>query len=240
MNQQDFAWVEDTFDTKILEIPTAKIQSIEQTGNLNDQVLNLIKDLKGNAIEYATYRLNASSFALIHALERNGFAYVDGMLAMELTISEVVAKENSKIRPANENDIPALQELVKGLFKTRYYNDPVIDKNKVNTIFQKWVKNSVTHQVADEVLLYEEAGKILGFITIKRDGPIPLVGVLENAQGKGIGKLLIYAALNYFKQIGVKKAFIETQIGNVSAIRSYQSCGFKVIDSYLTFRWCDK
>jgi hypothetical protein len=42
------------------------------------------------------------------------------------------------------------------------------------------------------------------------------------------------------KKWGAKKSEIETQMANIPAIRAYQSCGFKIVDSYLTFRWAKK
>jgi ribosomal protein S18 acetylase RimI-like enzyme len=56
-------------------------------------------------------------------------------------------------------------------------------------------------------------------------------------QGNGIGKMLVKSALSYIKDSGGDNAKIETQIQNISAIRAYASCGFKAIETYLTFAW---
>lgn len=241
MNNNNFLWKSDEFDSRVLGIPTAKIQSIEiDEETPASSIERLVQDLEAHAISYAVYRLPASSFAVIHALESTGFVYVDGMLAMEIELNSINFETNQAIRVAQELDIPILQKMVKGIFKTRYYNDPVIPQEKVDNIFQEWVKNSVNHEVADEVLVYKDKETISGFVTLKKDGSVPLIGVSHDAQGKGIGKALIQAALQYHKTNGNKKAFIETQIANIAAIRSYQSCGFKVTESFLTFRWYKK
>lgn len=232
-----FKWKLDNFDTEVFGFRVAKIE-ILQKGSEED----LIKNLAKNKIAYATYRVPSSDFSRIHALEKSNFILTDGLITLSIDLSEIEIGETVKeIREANRNDIDKLRDLTSGLYSgTRVFNDPFISEDKANEFYMRWVENSVMGKAADSVLVWEEEGEILGYITLKRNGSIPLIGVSKKAQGKGIGKSLIKASFNKFRQWGLKKVIIETQINNIPALRTYQACGFKITDSHLTFRWSKK
>ena len=247
-----FSWSHQDFDTRILGMKTAKITSIDTSSKeeLAEIIKKLITELKKNEIQYATYRFLAREFSLIHALEQQNFHLVDilvslqinNVIAMPQGISEVEeaipvdSKKSTPIQLPTEKDKPELIQLASKVFSlNRFYNDPLISKEKADTIYKEWMKNSLRGQAADEVLIYKE-NKILGFVTLQNSGHIPLVGVAQEARGKGIAKKLVTAALNRLAKLGIEKAEIETQIINTPAIRAYTSCGFKQTESYVTYR----
>ena len=59
-------------------------------------------------------------------------------------------------------------------------------------------------------------------------------GVVPEMRGKGIGKKLVEAALNFYERESVDKAMLEAIRTNESAIRLYSSCGYEIVDE-LTF-----
>lgn len=244
MSKKNFSWTLQNFDTKLLGFGVAKIEEVnfEQDKNkLQKIVSELIADLRFSNISYATYRVLANSFPLIHSLERAGFLIVDGMIALEADLNNIGEFSVSKIiRKAEKRDYDFLKNLASQVFSlTRFYNDPVISKERADELYSSWMKNSLNGKVADMVLVWEEHGQILGFITLQKNGHIPLIGVSQEARGRGIAKELVRAAFLEFVKNDCSKAFIETQIVNIPALRAYQSCGFKVVNSYLTFRWTD-
>lgn len=231
-----FSWEELPWDSKILERRTAKVVSLDPKDEPKNLVEELIFSLEKEKIEYATFRVNASKFKMIHALEENGFRLVDGYLELECEIEGT--EDLSEIRIAEKKDLPRLQEIAANSFsKTRFYNDPLIKKSQADKIYSEWIKNSILGKMADVVLVWEEKGNILGFVTLRKNGNLTLIAVAKEAQGKGIGKSLVKAALSQFKKWGLSKSSIETQITNISALRIYEACGYKIKDSYLTFRW---
>jgi len=231
----NFKWTFQSFDTDFFGFKTAKIMDVT-----TNAVPDLLQDLKRNKINYASYRLLANKFSIIHDLEKNGFILVDGTIALELNNYETENKKFSKIRNATKDDISALRKIARTIFiNTRFYADPVIPRRKAGELYAKWIENSVLGKAADEVLVWEENSKLLGFVTLQKSGHIVLIGVNKSTQGKGIGRILIEASLPYFKRWKAQTVFLETQTTNIPAIRSYQSCGFKIVDSFLTFRWTD-
>lgn len=230
----------DPYDSKIFGFRVAKILSIEDSvkqRQLDQIIKKLIKDLMKNKFVYATYRVAANKFLLIHSLEKNGFILVDGLISLELKIDDAIFEDIPEVRKATHKDKKSLESLASSSFYlNRVFNDQVIARSKANDFYKKWVSNSLAGYAADLVLIWEEKG-IKGFTTLEKSGHIPLTAVSSEARGKGIAKKLTKATFSYFKKWKVKKILIETQMGNIPALRAYQSCGFKIINSHLTFRW---
>ncbi|MBI1425724.1 MAG: GNAT family N-acetyltransferase [Gammaproteobacteria bacterium] len=101
------------------------------------------------------------------------------------------------IRPANETDVPQIAVLVKSL--AHYYlNDPSRE-------LPSWLNNTLTYEAfADRIssseylnFVYEEAGTIVGYISINRNGHLYHLFVAEQSQGKGISRLIWEHAKQY-------------------------------------------
>lgn len=240
-----FSWQYQDFDSKILERNVAKINYIkaaEKSNSCSKLIRELSKSLQENKIEYATYRLRASDFLMIHTLEQEGFRLVDGIMRLEQVLTEPLERIGGAIRKALRKDVESLQYLASETFsETRFYNDPLIKKYQADKIYGEWIKNSVAGSVADMVFLWEEREGPVGFVTLRKtDGSIVLIAVSKNYQGRGIGEKLVKKALYQFMIWGLKKATVETQTTNIPALRLYQLCGYKIVDSYLTFRWSNR
>src|SRR5258708_30945218 len=59
-----------------------------------------------------------------------------------------------------------------------------------------------------------------------RAGTIGLLGVVAHARGRGLGRQLILAALEWQGERGVEDVSVITQARNIVGQRSYQRCGF--------------
>lgn len=238
----NYSWKLSKFDTEILGYKVAKIINIDTSGDdatILQNVHELNKNLKENNIKYATYRVNANNYPIIHALEKSGYMLVDGLISLETTINIAKKDTNNHVRRATEDDLMSLLEIAGEVFNvTRYYHDPIIPKDKADLMYKTWVKNTLEGKFGDMILLWEEK-KVFGLITLDKKGQVPLVGVSKEARGKGIARELVESALNQFRDWGIKKILVETQMTNIPALSLYQSCGFKIADSHLTFRLHD-
>lgn len=81
------------------------------------------------------------------------------------------------------------------------------------------------------VFVAEDDGKVLGYISTRLDreagkGRIPNLAVDRAARGKGLGRLLIEHATDYFRREGMAFAVIETMVNNPVGQHLYPSCGF--------------
>jgi len=236
------SWQLSPFDTDIFGWNVAKINKIDPQ-NPQEDIKKILDEFSKKDIQYATYRLRASQFSVIHALERAGFILVDGLIALEhfFENKEEISEVAKNIREATIDDLDQLKKIAGTAYSlNRFYNDPFIPKKKADEIYIRWIINSVKKIVADNVFVWEEKGEILGFITLQKSGHIPLIAVSQYARGQGIAKKLIEVAISECKKYGIEKIAIETQITNIPALRAYISSGFKVVDSFLTYRWAGK
>ncbi len=237
-----YSWKIDNFDSEVFGFKVAKVETIdsEDSPEIIDKIVgDLIMDLNKERVGYATYRVKFNDFPIIQALQRSGFVLVDGLISLGINISEVsIAESVGEIREATRSDLDKLKQMTSGLYlKSRVSNDPLISKERADKFYTKWIENSLLGEAADSVLVWEESDKILGYLTLQKKGQIPLVGVAPQARGKGIAKKLIKASLRKFGEWKVEDITIETQMGNIAALRAYQDCGFKVVNSFLTLRW---
>ncbi|MSU26091.1 MAG: GNAT family N-acetyltransferase [Candidatus Levybacteria bacterium] len=234
-----FSWNFDSFDSEILEKKTAKILTFSPNNNEDDMRAlgqELVDSLLKENVEYVIYKIAPTNFSTIHLLEDLGFRIIDGSL--KLISTDLDGQENKNITTAHSEDLISLQKLASESFsQTRYYNDPLVSKDNANKIYREWIKNSLSGEAADMVLIWKEADSVCGFLTLDKNGRIILIAVDKNQRGKGIGKALVKSALAQFKKWGITESTIETQMTNMLALKTYHSCGFKIIESYLTFRW---
>jgi dTDP-4-amino-4,6-dideoxy-D-galactose acyltransferase len=229
----NYSWELSPFDTEIFGFKTAKITYVQS------YVSDLIHDFKKAKITYATCRISANDYSVIQSLEENGFILVDGLITLTVDLNTDQEIGFTPLKEATSEDHMKLINVAGSIFRgiSRYYHDPVISTEKADNIYRQWMKNSLDGTVADVVLVSREMNDISGFITVQKKGQIPLIGVTEKVRGTGIGKKLIQTALATCKNWGLHKVLIETQMTNISALRLYHSCGFKIVSSHLTFRW---
>lgn len=79
--------------------------------------------------------------------------------------------------------------------------------------------------------------EILGVCRLQKnsdnEGQIRFMAVSENAQGKGIGKLLLTAAENKAKELGLKKIVLQAR---ENAVPFYKACQYEIIEkTFLLF-----
>lgn len=75
--------------------------------------------------------------------------------------------------------------------------------------------------------LPEPVGAIQGVQASPRFGAIQNVGVTPWGRGRGLGAALVQAALEGFREVGLKRATLEVTATNTPAIAMYRSLGFR-------------
>ncbi len=110
----------------------------------------------------------------------------------------------------------------------------------------RWKERKASH-IDDDVRAHaagifvaEEEGKVVGYITTRLDrgakvGHIPNMAVHPDFQGRGIGRELIEAALDYFREQGMELARIETLVQNKRCMEFYPRIGFKEVARQVHF-----
>lgn len=93
---------------------------------------------------------------------------------------------------------------------------------------QYWTKNydivKNEYLPISETFVYEEDGKVKGFISIIDNSFIGALFVLEKDQGQGIGKKLIKHCKNIYSSLELC-VYVE----NINAVNFYKGCGFIIV-----------
>ena len=132
-------------------------------------------------------------------------------------------------------DKVASEELIKigiqcGLY-SRFKVDSKFPSGSFEKMYSQWIQKSVKKELADDIILYEKDSKLAGIVTVyvkNKIGHIGLFGIDESMRGKGIGKKLLNASLNYFKDKKCESAQVVTQSENVAGCAAYESVGFSL------------
>ncbi len=176
--------------------------------------------------------------ATTYLAEKSGFKWVDIRLTFEKLINRndhvKTDKQSSNsftIRPAGSTDISALEDISRNSYiDSRFYFDHNFPRARAEALYQTWIKVSCEGW-AQAVWVAEKDHILVGYITCHIDrehktGNIGLVGVSTQAQGHGVGKALVFNAVNWFHAQGMDKVTVVTQGRNIPAQRLYQRCGF--------------
>lgn len=228
----------NAFDTEIFGLSCAKLV-LKTSAKKGVALKDVVNRLQKARYQYATVRLPIENYQAIHEFEDMHFRLVDMLVSLETkSLSAPLKPAKRYIHEAGALDEAECVKIASSTFGlTRVFNDPIIPKRNARLFYAQWVKNSFSHTVADMVLVWKEKNKVLGFVTIQKNGHIPLVAVSKTAQGRGIARMLVAQALAQCRKWGLKNSQIETQVGNYAALRSYMSCGFKVVGAVVTLRW---
>jgi [ribosomal protein S18]-alanine N-acetyltransferase len=98
----------------------------------------------------------------------------------------------------------------------------------------QWSQHQFCSSLKELFLVYEEKGKILGFLIacaceVARQAIIMRIAVHPDHQGRGLASRLIAAALEKFKMMGLKGAELDVEIVKNGAIKLYEKFGFKIM-----------
>ena len=202
-------------------------------------------------IQHLSLRLDASDLLGLQAAQEAGFLLVDGLITCVHQLSGAYPLPEALdygLRIANEADADTAADLARRTFiYDRFHADPAIPSERADALHAEWLRNACRGQAADAVLLAEDRGALLGFVTcqVQSDtlnldappvGTIVLVATAPHARRRGVAAALTRFALAWFQERGLALVEVGTQLRNLPAARLYQSCGFLPAASHLTLR----
>lgn len=108
---------------------------------------------------------------------------------------------------------------------------------KIGVPWQEHKRDSIDFDLtnnASSALVAVMDGKVVGFICnrlyrSRSTGHVANVAVMQAYQGRGVGKALLRASLDYFRAQGMRHARIETLEQNEKACKFYPSLGFEEV-----------
>ena len=115
---------------------------------------------------------------------------------------------------------------------SRFRLDTHFEPTVFTGLYQRWLRNSLSHEIAREVLVYdaENTGSAQGLLTLGlKNGraDIGLLAVDAAARGQRIGQQLVAAARQRTAAWGLAELQVVTQLDNEPACGFYRRCGFR-------------
>lgn len=127
---------------------------------------------------------------------------------------------------------------------SRFRIDPALPAGSWRRMYSAWLRNSLSGQLADTVLVEHADDRIIGMITVShraKRGQIGLFAVDHRWRGRGIGRRLLDAAIQRCRAEGCDELVVVTQGDNIAACRSYERAGYRLIEEQDIFHfWIDQ
>jgi mycothiol synthase len=111
----------------------------------------------------------------------------------------------------------------------------------------RWTQSDLDDRIAQPwfdpagfLLAVADDGHLLGFHWTKRHSPqvgeVYVIGMDPSAQGRGLGRTLLLAGLDYLQRTGAETVILYTDEENQGAVRLYESTGFAITRRQTQYR----
>ena len=226
---------QDKFDTEILGCDVFKLfidEEIDQKQQLENLLREHKMDLLCGFVKFSDANISFfenNNFNLISI--RSTYKYANQSQPKTITIPEGFTLKTGQ---QNADDINSADiiEIANVLGNTsRYFKDKKIQTEKSLQLYITWIENSIFRGYANECLLLMENNRLAGIHTLKiknNTGYVDLIGVCNNYQGMGLGKILLYKGIEWLQKQNVEKIEVVTEAENIPATVFYQKNGFIV------------
>lgn len=214
---------------------------------------SLLEDCRRQGLRHLSTRVQAADLTSIHALQQHGFEWIDGIQTFTLSLEEGIAEVSSvpagiRIGEYEPWQLEGILEIARSAYRfDRFHSDPALPPGAADRLHEDWLLNSCSGKAADMVVVATDERQVLGFVTVKFDAgircrtggllaTIVLVATAERGRRLGIAKATTLATLSRLRRHDIAAVQVGTQLSNIGAGRLYESCGFRLSASTLTFR----
>jgi len=234
-------------DEERFGIRTARVSSMTA-----EALPSVLEFCRTKDVIFLIARCAASDLKAAQAMEQEGFLLMDTLVYYARNLTKGPLPQDTgkvpvrTIRPGDEDAVRRVAtESFRGYFG-HYHADPRLDRAKCDEVYTSWaVRSCLSREVADEVLVADRDGDIVGFATLKlnnaEEGEGVLFGVAPEAQGQGIYRSFIVRAMERFLLKGARRMIVSTQITNIAVQKVWTRLGFEPAYAYYTFHeWFDQ
>lgn len=158
-------------------------------------------------------------------------------------VNEVLSEKSELIYIANnyEYNVEIVELAEQAFTNSRFYNDSMINRDKVSGVYTNWVKNAFNKQ-EKYFCVYDQESDIEGFILFSvaktKEVTIELIAVNSKCRKSGIGTQLINRLYQYCNEQGYKTVHVGTQVENINALNFYTKNELEIRDiKYIYHLW---
>lgn len=228
-------WLSAVFGYSVFGVSDCSVKSVE-SGRIG-----FTAGQHGDSRMFYYTKIPSHNLEVVRALEGKGFRVVDVNVTFSRSVDLPQGLDYSQtilVTDATAEHYDMVLDIASTSFVySRFHLDPLIPKSTANLIKRKWINSYITGLRGDRLLVALENGKPVGFLAVlksvfngKTSYVIDLVAVGKQAQGKGVGKTLVYSFISYYTSKS-EILRVGTQVSNKSSIRLYEKSGFVIEDS---------
>jgi GNAT superfamily N-acetyltransferase len=214
----------------------------------------------GEGAQALVARVGARDVAAAQALEGAGFRLTDVSVEWQAELAGLPAKKplpgGAVVRAWHAGEEARLQALAAESFcdlnayPDRFAMDPRL-RPRCPELYRRWLANSLPGDQADQVLVLEREGELLGFISLKLpaggEGPqaecgwVVLNAIAPEARGRGLYHGLLHRGLAWLAKRRAARARVRTKLTQGAVVRAWAVLGGRQVYSDLTFHlWADQ
>jgi dTDP-4-amino-4,6-dideoxy-D-galactose acyltransferase len=240
-------WLPLAWDSEVLGVPVGRCTSPVWWGDDAEGALAQVTAAATRRADQAGIRLlvlrtDARDAHLPRLLAPQGYWLADTLVTFVIQPDGAVDGD-AGVEHARADDLPALRTIACAFRTGHFHADPRIGRERADSLYVRWVENSVAGRADAFLVVRAGDGRPLGFITCRlgaAHGVIELVAVDPRARGQRVGSRLVAGALRWFAQAGAASVEVGTQVDNLAAVHLYQRAGFRCAAFSHTFhRWAD-
>lgn len=237
------------WDSAQLGFTAARIDALDAPGGYEEArsrkgrlLAAVVAQCRRAGVRHLSARVDTGDFSAIHALEQAGFELIDGIQTFHLGLGRERGAAPAGTRLFRPGDLPELLEIGRTAYCfDRFHADPAIPADAAARVHEAWTRNCCLGTAADAVVVAESEGRAASYAACRADrqagkGTIILVATAGWARGRGAARRASLAAIEWFAGQGLREVEVGTQIRNIPAGRLYESLGFRLIRTSLTFR----
>lgn len=217
-----------------------------------DTLPSVLEFCREDGVVLLIARCPISELGAAQAMEREGFSLMDVLVYYARSLVKTpIPSDIGKIpvRPIRLDEEDAVKTVASESFRGyfgHYHADARLDPAKCDEAYVDWaVRSCVSREIADEVLVADLGGVIVGFATLRLnsvgEGEGVLFGVAPSAQGQGIYRSFMVRGMEWCLSKGATRMVVSTQITNIAVQKVWVRLGFELNHAYYTFhKWFDR
>lgn len=235
------------WDTKHFDIPMERLDYLIVRSQKDARILlsSYIREAKGRGIKHISSRVSSTEFNLLSVFGEFGFKHLDSKLMLRFNCKNYLkcnSVSNIFVDSIINKDVSTLIKIIgKSTLKNRFSQDNHINQKSVPYVYERWLKKLINDQTAS-ILVAKDGNEICGFVAFTvgieiygdldiiklKPGFINLIEVVQEYQGKGLGKFLLSTAVNELMEAGCSVVYANTSLTNIGSVLAFQRIGFEV------------
>jgi GNAT superfamily N-acetyltransferase len=228
------------------------IRSARASGVTLDILPEIMQFCRARNVIFLVARCRVKDVDVVQAMEGAGFRLMDTLLHWTRSLVKVPLPTDTckvPIRFIRPGEAAIVRGIAADIFTDyfgHYHADPRLDPKKCDEVYVSWAERSCLSQdVAEDVLVAELDGRIVSFITLRRnsaeEGEAVVGGVLPEAQGLGIYRSFLVRSLEWCSARGCTRMLVSTQVTNNAVQKVWARLGYEPSHAFYTFhKWFDE